>query len=217
MISISSPLRVLIACEVIASVFLLLLGLDMYAHHRVEDLGGVNVWGYRGRVARARQPNEIRVAVIGGTRAHGWGQTASAMTNELRRIVMLTTDQKGGEIRPVTVINLGQLGALPDSYVSRTEHFAYLAPDYICLYDDLGVTGLLTGSAPSGIYELTGYFPILPLVLREKAELWKSTPSTSPRRLAGSMLEWVASGIAAADRLLWRTVPRGRRPRCGWC
>ena len=56
----------------VAETFVLLalsaLALDLYAHHRVETLGGVNVWGYRGAVARHKAPDEIRVALIGGTR-----------------------------------------------------------------------------------------------------------------------------------------------------
>ena len=166
----------LLGVEAAAIALAMIVALDIYAHGRVEAYGGVNLWGYRGPVAHQRQPNEIRVAVVGGTRAFGWGLPASALVAEIRRVIMLTTDRPGAELRPVVVINLGRPGALPDAYPETIEHYAYLRPDYICLYDDLGVSG---GSAISGtsgtsaVFELTGYAPALPLALREKGLVWR--------------------------------------------
>src|SRR5260221_11591502 len=115
-----------LAIEAVVLAGLLTLALDIYAHKRVEALGGVNIWGYRGPVAHRRGPNEIRIAIVGGTRAFGWGEPASALTSEVRRLIMLETDRRGGARRPVVVVNLGRLGALPDSYAATIEHFAYL-------------------------------------------------------------------------------------------
>ena len=106
----------LLVIELAAIATMLTVALDMYAHKRVEALGGVNYWGYRGPVANQRKTNEIRVAVVGGTRAFGWGASASALVSEIRRQILLTTDQRGSELRPVVVLNLGRLGGLPDSY-----------------------------------------------------------------------------------------------------
>ena len=203
----------------------LALSLDVYAHKRVEDLGGVNIWGYRGPVAHQRQLNEIRVAVVGGTRAFGWGEPASALVSEVRRLIMLTTDQPGAELRPVVAINLGRLGALADSYPAAIEHFSYLQPDYICLYDDLGVRGGSSTQDTSGVFALTGYAPVLPLVLREKGMIWRlgdvqrgyasaesqRDPGTSTLwRAAGSTLEAVGDTLGAADRAVLAMLPRNR-------
>lgn len=215
----------LLAVQAMAVAATLTLALDMYAHKRVEALGGVNVWGYRGAVVSHRRPNEIRVAVVGGTRAFGWGGSASALTSEIRRQIMLTTDRRGGELRTVVAANLGRLGALSDSYPATIARFSYLQPDYICLYDDLGVRGASPDSR-SGVFELTGYAPALPLVLREKGMVWRlgdvrrgyapaesqRETTTSPwRRTAGSMLEWVAGGLGAADRAVASALPQGNR------
>lgn len=201
----------------------LMVALDMYAHKRVEDLGGVNFWGYRGSVAARRQPNEIRIVVVGGTRAFGWGQSGSALASQIRRLILLTIDRPGSVLRPVVVINLGRLGALPDSYPATLEHFAYLQPDVVCIYDDLGVRGPLPEEATSAVFALTGYAPALPLVLREKGMVWRlgdvkrgyggvDSPPHSARpplhRAAGSMLEAVAGGLGAADRIAARALVR---------
>jgi hypothetical protein len=222
----SSWWRRILAVEILAIASMLMLALDMDAHNRAEMLGGVNIWGYRGPVAHRKQPHEIRVAVVGGTRAFGWGEPAMALASEIRRQIMLSTDQPGGTLRPVVVVNLGRLGAGPDSYPSTIQHFSYLQPDYICLYDDLGVPGASTTDFTSGVFDLTGYAPALPLVLREKGMLWRfgdvtrgyvsasSQPGQSTsllRRAAGWALQTVAGGAGAADRLAARLVRSGDR------
>ena len=220
----------LLAVEAIAIAAVLTLALDLREHGRVAPLGGVNEWGYRGPVARQRRPYEIRVAIVGGTRAFGWGVPASALPAELGRVTMLTTDRPGGDARPVAVVNLGRMGAVPDDYPEIIEHFAYLQPDYICVFDDLGVRGgsPTTGTgATSGIYQLTGYAPALPLVSREKGMIWRlgdvrlgyaapgaaghsSTSLTG--RVAGRTLEAAGQMLAAADQTLSLLVSRHHTP-----
>jgi hypothetical protein len=203
----------------------LMLALDIYAHRRVEELGGINVWGYRGVVAAQRRPNDIRIVLVGGTRAFGWGEPPS-LGSQIRRLMLLAIDRPGGRIRPVTVINLGRLGALPASYPATLDHFAYLRPDIVCIYDDLGVRGAIPTERTSAIFELTGYAPILPLVLREKGFVWRfgdvrrgyepiepmqrDVATSAIRRAAGSALDAVGAGLAAADRAAarWVATPR---------
>jgi hypothetical protein len=212
--------------EAVVGSLVLMVALDVWAHTRVEALGGVNVWGYRGPVAKQKIPNEIRVEVVGGTRAFSWGAPASAVASQLRRVIMLTTDQRGVAFRPITVINLGRMGILPDAYPATMEHYSYLRPDYICLYDDLGVRGATFADGTSAVFALTGYAPILPLVLREKGMAWRfgdvsrgytavesqSGPSTPAlRRAAGRTLEAIGDVLGAADRFAARTT-RSRQP-----
>jgi hypothetical protein len=217
----------LLGVETVAIAFALTVALDLREHGRVAPLGGVNEWGYRGPVAHRRRPHEIRIAIIGGTRAFGWGEPGSVLGDEIRRTVMLTTDRPGGPARPVVAINLGRLGAEPASYPQTIEHYAYLRPDYICLYDDLGVRG---GSPTAGtdgtsaVFELTGYAPALPLVFREKGMIWRfgdiqsgySRPEhqgngavSFARREAGLMLEGAGATLDAVDRSMARLLRRG--------
>jgi hypothetical protein len=217
----------ILGAEAIAMAVTLTVALDIYAHQRFESLGAVNIWGYRGPVAHVRAPNEIRVVVVGGSRAFGWGQPGPALTTELRRQIMLTTDRRGGELRSIVAINLGRLGALPDSYPAMIDHYAYLQPDYICVYDDLGVRGSLAAEERSGVFALTGYAPVLPLALREKGFSWRfgdvnrgygsaesqrgAAASSIVRRGAGSMLAGAGDLLGAADRFVARVLVSGSR------
>jgi len=166
-------LSAVFAAEVLVIAALLTLALDIRAHANVERAGGVNVWGYRGPVAHQRQSNEIRIAVVGGTRAFGWGEPASALPSNLRQFIMATTDRPGQPLRPVVVINLARLGALPDTYPAALSHYGYIRPDYICVYDDLGERGAAFDAHASAVFELTGYAPTLPLMFHEKGMAWR--------------------------------------------
>jgi hypothetical protein len=192
-----------LAAQLVIFAVLATIAADLLAHKRVELLGGVNIWGYRGPIAHQRQPNEIRIVFVGGTRAFGWGEpasgtTAAAVRFELTRVL----DRPNRPLQPIVAINLGQLGASPASYVSTIEHFAYLRPDYIGIFDDLGEPGPNRPFDASGIFTLTGYRPMLPLVLQEKGRVTRN-------RLLGAPLEYSGDALAFADRTLARVAAAG--------
>src|SRR5687768_373661 len=56
-----------------AGMFVLLLGADLYLHHRAERSAGLNRWGYRGPVAPRKRPGEVRVVMLGGSTTFGYG------------------------------------------------------------------------------------------------------------------------------------------------
>jgi hypothetical protein len=173
---------------------------DLAAHKRVETLGGLNIRGYRGPVAHQRQPNELRVVFVGGTRAFGWGEPASGTTVQAVRFELSRVlDRPNRPLQPIVAINLGQLGGSPESYLPTLEHFSYLAPDYIVIFDDLGDTGPNRPFDVSGIFTLTGYRPMLPLVLQEKGRV-------TPSRLLGAPLEYCGDALAFLDRVLARVA-----------
>jgi hypothetical protein len=169
---------------------------DLAAHKRVETLGGLNIRGYRGPVAHQRQQNELRFVFVGGTRAFGWGEPASGTTVaavrfELSRVL----DRPNTPLRPLVAINLGQLGAGPATYAATLERYASLQPDYVGIIDDLGDPGPNRAFDPSGIFTMTGYRPMLPLVLQEKGAMTSS-------RAIGAPLESAGRTLAAIDRRL---------------
>jgi len=196
-----------------------LVALDLYAHKKTESVAGLNVWGYRGAVAHERQPNEIRLAIVGGTRAFGLGSAATwTAATVVRQQVMLTTDRPGGEVRQVVALTLAWPGALPDSYVGTLERFMYLKPDYICIYDDLGVGGAPLREEASGLFARTGYWPALPVALKEKGMLWRfgsvragyerpAGASTTGvfRRTAGASLQLAGDALSNVDGLIAAT------------
>jgi hypothetical protein len=200
---------------------LLITALDVYAHKRTDGVAGLNIWGYRGPVTPQKQPNELRILLVGGTRAFGWGQDAFGTSSTLlRRLIMLETDRPGAVLRPITVVNLGRIGASAHSYAGTLDHYAYLDPDLVCIYDDLGMP-FDAGERRSGIFALTGYVPALPLVLREKGIRWRVgdvrrgyEPGASPdpatpwwRRTAGGALEFAGQLAQSVDETLASREP----------
>jgi hypothetical protein len=181
------------------------VALDMYAHKRVERLGGVNVWGYRGEVLPNKKPNEIRIAAIGSDLAFGWGVAASeTLAPNIRRLVALETDRPGGELRPVTAVTLAAMGLTPAEYASWISHFSYLRPDIVCIVLE-SATGIRPRQWPlperrSFAWAAFGYAPILPLVLEEKGMLTESR-----------LLRLAGSATGRLDRGLRWLVPAAAR------
>ena len=189
-----------LALQLVVLGALAVIAADLAAHKRVDALGGLNIRGYRGPVAPQRQPNELRVVLVGGTRAFGWGEPASGTTVQAVRFELSRVlDRPNRPLQPIVAINLGQLGASTDSYVQTLEHFSYLAPDYIVIFDDLGDAGPNRPFDVSGIFALTGYHPMLPLVLQEKGRVTSS-------RLLGAPLEYCGDALAFLDRVLARVA-----------
>ncbi len=147
-----------------------LLALDLYAHHRVERSAGLNWRGYRGPTVGRKQPRELRVAMFGGSTVFGygvsWDETIPAALERALRA------QLPG--RPVTVINLGLIGEGAYAFLPNLQDFDDLQFDIVCLYE--GYNDLLGDQRPnidlvrheSTVFRLTGYFPVLPLVIGEK-------------------------------------------------
>lgn len=188
-----------LAVEVVALACLLTLALDMRAHNRVERLGGVNMWGYRGPVMQQKTANEVRIATVGGDVAFGWGVAASeTLVYGVRQFVALALDVRGGQLRRFTAVDLGALGLAPAGYADWIRHFAYLRPDVICIVPDArnhrtaGVT--IQPDRQSALFRAFGYAPILPLVVEEKGARLHSTPVRAFGSLAKALFR-----IGAAD------------------
>jgi lysophospholipase L1-like esterase len=159
-----------------------LLALDVYLHHRVQNVSGVNVWGYRGPAIGHKHSGEIRVEAIGGSTVFGYGlpwNQAWPFYLEAR-----IDARRAGEPR-VTVVNLGIPTDSARTFVATLDDYGYLKSDVAILYEGYNDLGLPEGKNKtnpdvphylawrhqSPIFRWTGYFPIFPLVLSEKAML----------------------------------------------
>lgn len=183
--------------------------IDQYAHKRTQSLAGVNSWGYRGPVTPHRAPDEIRVAVVGGDAAFGWGVAPGETTAAYLRL-WVQTSLPAGSSRTVTAVNLGALGLPARDYADRIQQFRYLAPDLICLYVD--ATDRLAAAtlppADSALTAWTGYVPMLPLVLKEKGD----REIDRGRWMVGGVLSAGGRSLRAADRALARLWLGAVRP-----
>jgi hypothetical protein len=151
-----------------------LLAVDLYLHKRTERSAGLNRWGYRGPVAGRKRPGEIRVAVLGGSTVFGYGVTWD------QAFPALLEQRLNGRDRPprFSVVNLGYNNEGAFSFRETLADYAYLGIDVVCLYEGYNdLMGDDGGSGPnhsvyrhdSPLFRATGYFPIFPLVFREKA------------------------------------------------
>jgi lysophospholipase L1-like esterase len=147
------------------------LAADLYLHRRAERSAGLNRWGYRGPVVGAKRPGELRAVMLGGSTAFGYGVTwDEAIPALLERKL---NEQRGNA--PARVVNLGFNNEGAYSFLPTLQDFEYLDFDVVILYE--GYNDLNGDSEPnravyrheSAVFRLTGYFPILPLALVEKA------------------------------------------------
>lgn len=147
---------------------LLLLIADLIVHRRAERSAGLNRWGYRGPVVAAKRNGELRAVMLGGSTVFGYGvQWDQAIPAGLERAL--------NSSRPFSVVNLGFNNEGAYSFVPTLRDFAYLDYDIVVLYE--GYNDMPGDEKPntsvfrhdSAVFRLTGYFPILPMYLEEKA------------------------------------------------
>src|SRR5262245_14057925 len=155
---------------VFAGVFALALGGDLYVHRKTERLSGVNIWGYRGPTIGRKQPGEHRLVVLGGSTAFGYGvHWDEAFPAHLEAALKPLSRGRA----PVTVVNLGMNteGAYAVKY--NLADYERLGYDTAIFYEGYNDAGLATNSVvvrrASPVFRLIGYYPMLPLYLREKA------------------------------------------------
>ncbi len=220
-------LYVLVACAAIMiATASAILALDVYVHHRVQYDAGVNVWGYRGDPLGRKKAGETRILALGGSTAFGYGVRWNESWPYYLEQRIAHSGPGGG---PVRVVNLGIPTDSARTFVSTLDDYAYLDADMVLLYEgynDLGfdtnppknstnpaVSHYLAWRHQSPIFRWTGYFPILPLVLNEKAALLlhgrrESTngdvvfrPDLAARTTAAAMKSAADIGVALERRL----------------
>ena len=153
-------------------VVLMLFAADLVLHYRAERSAGLNRYGYRGPVAPAKQQGELRIVMLGGSTVFGYG----VGWNESIPFVLESKLRERIE-RPVRVVNLGFNNEGAYAFLPNLEDFEYLDYDLVVLYegyndlpgdDDVNRAVYRRNSA---VYRWTGYYPILPLYLEEKAKM----------------------------------------------
>ena len=146
-----------------------LLAADLYAHSRVERSVGVNRHGYRGRVVPSKPAGARRVVMLGGSTVFGWDVAVDDTVPAILERLLRERDARAG------VVNLGFIGEGAHAFLPTLQDYAYLDYDVVALYE--GYNDLAGDARPntdllrhaSAVFRTTGYFPILPLYLREKA------------------------------------------------
>ena len=164
------------------------LAADLYVHHRAENSAGLNRWGYRGPVVGRKASGEVRVVMVGGSTVFGyggpWQESAPALLEQELR-----------QARPgaaVSVVNLGYNNDGAFANLPTLQDYRYLDYDIVVLYNgynDRGGDGAPNNQVyrrQSVVFRLTGYSPILPLVLQEKAAMLRNGGSGSSSATSGT-------------------------------
>jgi len=154
-----------------------LLAIDVYLHARLQRYSALNVWGYRGPTVGRKRPGELRIAVLGGSAAFGYGIEWNQAIPAMLQRALETKRQAAGE-GPVTVVNLAYNNEGAHSFKFTLQDYAYLDYDLVSLYsgyNDLILdpdANLSVYRHDSPVFRACGYMPILPVFLREKASSW---------------------------------------------
>lgn len=198
-----------------------LLVADLLAHRKFDEAGGVNIWGYRGPTAGAKLDGQRRVVVLGESTAYGYGvHWRDALPAALERVL---NESSAGGPPPFSIVNLAYNGEGAHSYRYNLETYAALEYDAAVLYtgypdlaylQNFDVSNRVVYRADSAVFRWTGYFPILPLVMKEKAmairyggrleDAYRGEPTVFrpnfAERTAASMLEAAVGVSETLDR-----------------
>ena len=147
-----------------------LLALDLYVHAKFDDYAGTNIWGYRGPVVGTKQTGEHRIVVVGGSTAFGYGVTPTeAVPAVLEELLNQGRDLTDGK---VSVVNLAYNNEGAHSFRFTLKDYEYLNYDAVLFYsgyNNLSDLNMSVFRHNSPVFRLTGYLPLLPVVMQEKA------------------------------------------------
>lgn len=190
----------------------------MSLHHRFGEFAAVNVRGYRGPLAKRKQPGERRIVVLGGSTAFGYG----LVWREAFPALLEQQLQQLNERMSVSVINLAynSEGAYAFPFILRAyDRLDYDVALFYSGYNDLRQTpNTIAVRQSSPVFRLTGYFPIFPLIFTEKAMALRSNGHleaaygngqtvfrpTLARQMTAAALEAAATISQALERQLGR-------------
>ena len=162
-----------------------LLALDLYVHAKFDDYAGTNIWGYRGPVVGTKQAGEHRIVVVGGSTAFGSGVTPTeAFPAVLEELLNQGRDLTDGK---VSVVNLGYSNEGAHSFRFTLKDYEYLDYDAVLFYsgyNNLSDLNMSVFRHNSPVFRLTGYLPLLPVVMMEKALSLRYGGDSKPAYLA---------------------------------
>jgi hypothetical protein len=151
----------------LAAMLVSLVIVDVYLHRKFAADAGVNVWGYRGPALGSKASGEQRIVVVGGSTAFGYGVRWDAAFP-----AVLEQKLKERASGPVTVANLAYNNEGAFSFQYTLTDYEYLEADVVIVYtgyNDLSGVNSQVFRHESPVFKLTGYLPILPVILSEKA------------------------------------------------
>ena len=155
----------------------LLAAIDVYLHNRHFEgrygLNTLNIWGYRGDVAPAPSEDQLRLAVVGGSTAWGYG----VPVNESMPFILEQQLEQDEVAEDVAVMNLAYNNEGAYAFAANLEDYLDLDYDIVVMYtgvNDSGGENRLVWRRTSPIFRVTGYLPILPDLVNQLLNNWRS-------------------------------------------
>lgn len=154
-----------------------LVAIDIYLHNRDLDgrhgLNTLNIWGYRGDVAPSPSEGQLRIAVVGGSTAWGYG----VPVDESMPFLLEEALEQGGVSEDLVVMNLAYNNEGAYAFAANLEDYLNLDYDLVVMYtgvNDSGGENRLAWRRQSPIFRATGYLPILPDLANQLLNNWRS-------------------------------------------
>jgi lysophospholipase L1-like esterase len=154
-------------------ILLVITGFDLYLHKKYESTFGLNTSGYRGTVLHEKKFNEYRIAALGGSTTFGYGVNTNQSWPFLLESNLNSSNKMLMNGKNYRVVNLGYNNEGAFAYEYNLREFNYLNFDAVIFFtgvNDLGPENL-TVFRNNPIFNIFGYFPLLPIVLFEKAKI----------------------------------------------
>lgn len=162
-------------------VFALLAGVDIWLHEREipgrNGFNTLNIWGYRGSVAPPREDGQLRVAVVGGSTAWGYGVPVN---ESMPKLLEVELKRKG--LEKAIVMNLAFNNEGAHAFRANLEDYFDLDYDLVVMYtgvNDSGGENRLRWRRNSEVFRETGYLPILPSLIGQAISNLRSGRSAS--------------------------------------
>lgn len=156
---------------------IVLAAIDVYMHNRDFDgrygLNTLNVWGYRGDVAPPATDDQLRIAVVGGSTAWGYG----VPVEESMPFLLQEALEQSGAAEDAVVLNLAYNNEGAFAYTANLEDYLKLDYDVVVMYtgvNDSGGENRLAWRRSSPIFRTIGYLPILPDLMNQILNNWRS-------------------------------------------
>lgn len=189
----------------------LLVALDISMHRNHESEAGLNIWGYRGPVARHKTPGELRVVVLGGSTVFGRALQGSIplFLEQYLNLGWMRASQHYDRPGTMTVANLATPYDRVQAFDRTLQDFESLDYDIVCFYvghDDPvpSQSALEMGwRRQSVVFRRTGYLPVVPAMLTGRI------PGTATPEVTKGP-EPIASDIAALDTAVSYALARNK-------
>lgn len=155
----------------------ILICADILYRWKYKNFVGINYRGYRGDIIGKKGKDEIRIAILGGSFAFGYGvRFREAIPVRLQNKLQDYCDAHGYR-RKIKVINLAYNNEGSYAFYYNLNDFYYLNYDYVILcegYNDIGIGNMTILRHNDAVFRIFNYWLSFPMIIKEKVMALKN-------------------------------------------